>query len=159
VAGLVTSSGIILTSDARFKKHITSITLGLGTVKKLRPVTYDWRSDEFPDRNFDSRNHSGFIAQEIGEVLPHVVTEIGGGYQAVNYVEVIPVLTRAIQELAEAKDAEIAALKEKIAALEARAVARVTLDAELEARLTRLEAASGATAPVKAVTTADTGAE
>lgn len=155
--GLVISNGSILTSDARFKKDITSITRGLDTVKKLRPVTYDWRSDEFPDRNFDTRNHSGFIAQEIGEVLPNVVTEIGGGYLSVNYTEVIPVLTRAIQELAEAKDAEIAALKEKIAALEARAVARVTLDAEFEARLVRLEAASGAAAPVKAVTTAFTG--
>jgi hypothetical protein len=157
--GLVISNGSILTSDARFKKDITSITRGLDTVKKLRPVTYDWRSDEFPDRNFDTRNHSGFIAQEIGEVLPNVVTEIGGGYLSVNYIEVIPVLTRAIQELAEAKDAEIAALNEKIAALEARAVARVTLDAELEARLVRLEAASGAAAPVKAVTTAFTGKE
>jgi hypothetical protein len=159
VAGQVIANGTVLSSDARFKKDITSITLGLDTVKKLRPVTYDWRRDEFPDRNFDAGNHSGFIAQEIGQVLPNVVTEIGGGYKAVNYVEVIPVLTRAIQELAEAKDAEIAALKEKIAALEARAVARVTLDAELEARLARLEAASGAAAPVKAVTTAFTGKE
>jgi hypothetical protein len=157
VGGSILCTGFLNTSDARFKKDITSITRGLDTVKKLRPVTYDWRSDEFPDRNFDTRNHSGFIAQEIGEVLPNVVTEIGGGYLSVNYVEVIPVLTRAIQELAEAKDAEIAALKEKIAALEARAVARVTLDAELEARLVRLEAASGASAPVKVVTTAFTG--
>jgi uncharacterized protein involved in exopolysaccharide biosynthesis len=66
---------------------------------------------------------------------------------------------QALRELRAEKDAEIAALKEKIAALEARAVARVTLDAELEARLARLEAASGAAAPVKAVTTAFTGKE
>jgi hypothetical protein len=149
--GLVMSNGSVLSSDARFKKDITSITLGLDTVKKLRPVTYDWRRDEFPDRNFDAVNHSGFIAQEIGQVLPNVVTEIGGGYKAVNYVEVIPVLTRAIQELAEAKDAEIAALKEKLAASEAR---RTALDAEIQARLTKLEAASSTPAP--AATTVST---
>jgi hypothetical protein len=154
VTGTVVANNSVLSSDARFKKDITSITLGLDTVKKLRPVTYDWRRDEFPDRKFDAGNHSGFIAQEIGQVLPNVVTEIGGGYKAVNYVEVIPVLTRAIQELAEAKDAEIAALKEKLAASEAR---RTALDAEIQARLAKLEAASSTPAP--AATTVSASAQ
>ena len=151
VGGSILCTGFLNTSDARFKKDITSITLGLDTVKKLRPVTYDWRRDEFPDRNFDAVNHSGFIAQEIGQVMPNVVAKVGGGYLSVNYVEVIPVLTRAIQELAEAKDAEIAALKEKLAASEARHTA---LDAEIQARLAKLEAASSTPAP--AATTVST---
>lgn len=145
-------------SDRRLKKNFTEITGGLDSIQKLRPVSYDWRRDEFPEQGLDERRHLGFVAQEIREVLPHVVSE-KGEFLRVEYDGIIPVLTRAIQELKAEKDAEIAALKEKIAALEARAVARVTLDAELEARLVRLEAASSAAAPVKAVTTAFTGKE
>jgi uncharacterized protein YlxW (UPF0749 family) len=72
------------------------------------------------------------------------VTEIGGGYKAVNYVEVIPVLTRSIQELAEAKDNEVAALKAEIAALKA---ANTALETTLSERLAKLEAAGSAPAP------------
>ena len=158
VNGSAIAVAFIPTSDRRLKKNFTEITGGLESVQKLRPVSYEWRQDEFPKQHLDDSRHLGFIAQEIREVLPEVVSE-KGEFLRVEYDGIIPVLTRAIQELKAEKDAEIAALKEKIAALEARAVARVTFDAELEARLVRLEAASGAAAPVKAVTTAFTGKE
>lgn len=154
VAGVVASNGTVLTSDARFKKDIVTSTLGLDTVKKLRPVSYAWRRDEFPERNFDSRRQLGFIAQEVREILPDVVSNTGD-YLAVNYTEVIPVLTRAIQELAEAKDKEIATLQksntdlaEKLAASEARLTALTT---EIQARLAKLEATNGT--PAQSVST------
>jgi hypothetical protein len=149
VNGIVFATAFTPVSDRRLKKNFTEITGGLESVQKLRPVSYDWRRDEFPEMKLDERRHLGFVAQEIREVLPDVVWN-QGEFLRVEYDGIIPVLTRAIQELKAEKDAEIATLKEKVAALEARDVARVTLDAEFQARLARLEAATQR--PAQAVT-------
>ncbi len=81
-------------------------------------------------------------------------------FRSVDYEAIAMLNVSATQELArklEAKDTELSQLRaaneamaKKLAALEARDVARVTLDAELQARLARLEAASGQ--PAQAVT-------
>ncbi len=139
VNGAIFCASLTETSDVRFKKEIEPISYGLDAVRKLRPVSYDWRRDEFPERKFDEGRQLGFIAQEIREILPQVVVQAGEYYQ-VHYTSIVPVLTRAIQELAASKDAEIAALTEKLAASEAR---RAALDADIQARIARLEASSG----------------
>ena len=58
----------------------------------------------------------GLIAQELEQVLPGLVnemnieTEEGDKYKAVNYIELIPILIGAIQELEE----EVQSLKSQI---------------------------------------------
>ena len=52
-----------------------------------------------------NRKHIGLIAQELRELYPNLVEESQDGYLAVNYVELVPVLIRAIQELKAELDA------------------------------------------------------
>lgn len=61
------------TSDRRLKENITSISAedALNVVQKIKPVDYTWRES----KKFDS----GFIAQDMQEVAPHLVHTIGSG--------------------------------------------------------------------------------
>lgn len=49
--------------------------------------------------------HFGLSAQELQTIYPNLVEEGQDGYLAVNYVELVPVLIKAIQELNEEIDA------------------------------------------------------
>ena len=99
VTGTVTASGSALTSDRRYKKNIKSLSSesSLDDVMKLRPVSYDWRTDEFPDHNFDSFTHFGFIAQEVESVIPGLVGTDEHGWKTVRYIDAIPILVKSLQ--------------------------------------------------------------
>ncbi len=88
-SGVVYANNVALTSDERYKENIENITFGLDTVLDLRPVAYDMRRD--------GSHQFGFIAQEIQDQLPDLVYE--NEYLSLNYIGIIPVLTKAIQEL------------------------------------------------------------
>ena len=93
------AAAVQLTSDSRFKNEIRSLTgNGIETIKKLEGVRYGWRQDEFPQRNFDNRTHSGFIAQEVEKVLPEAVQTGDDGYKSIAYYEIIPSLVEALKE-------------------------------------------------------------
>lgn len=88
-SGDVYAQGIMLTSDERLKENIEDLPLGLATVQALRPVAYDMRKDGVPQ--------FGFIAQEVREILPTLVSE--NNFLSLNYIGMIPILTKAVQEL------------------------------------------------------------
>ncbi|HDT5861823.1 TPA: tail fiber domain-containing protein [Aeromonas hydrophila subsp. hydrophila] len=99
-------------SDERLKKNIVNVQTGVDVVSKLRPVGYEFKSND--------KHEYGFIAQELREVVPECVTETGmtvgevDNVLAVNYTGLIPFLTKAIQEQQEminALKAEIEKLK------------------------------------------------
>lgn len=108
------SGGTWVNSDARFKENIEPIESGLDLIGNLRGVTYDFKTEEFPQQNFNSGTQYGFIAQELAEVMPTAVMPDEEGYLAVNYDAVIPVLVNAIQE----QQSQIEALQEQIEALQ-----------------------------------------
>ena len=86
-------------SDKRFKKEIASLAGGLDIVKKLHPVTYQWK--EVNGKDFGMKGiQTGFIAQELEEVFPSMVITLDDSLQTKNIksAELIPVLTKAIQE-------------------------------------------------------------
>ncbi len=85
-------------SDERFKKNISPIGSALDKVMSIEGVTYDFRVDEFSDRNFPTTKQVGFIAQNVEEVLPEVVRTNGDGYKAVDYAKVTALLNEAIKE-------------------------------------------------------------
>lgn len=94
----VRANGVVLTSDARLKRNISSTRHGLTTIMNLRPVEYDKKNSvEAADYN---RHEIGFVAQEIKKVLPSLVSEGNDAHKtlSVSYTELIPVLTKAIQE-------------------------------------------------------------
>jgi hypothetical protein len=117
-------------SDARDKTDIETLpdNAGLNFVNQMRPVTYVWdnRSNYYPhtDEKYGERDHSkksttkqvGFIAQEIkaieesiGWEEDYVVNTSNEGSYKLMYSQVIPILTKAIQELS----AEVEELKQK----------------------------------------------
>ncbi|MGE0481866.1 MAG: tail fiber domain-containing protein [Phycisphaerae bacterium] len=127
VSGNICATGTIgVCSDARFKTNVEGLSGALDSVSKLRGVRFDWKRDEFPERQFSDIRQIGFIAQEIEEVIPEAVLQGSDGYYTVDYGRVTPMLVEAIKELRAEKDAETAALR---------------LDNEtLRARVDRLEA-------------------
>jgi hypothetical protein len=79
-----------ITSDARIKKNVTSLTSGLDIVQALRPVEFDYIKDD--------KHDIGFIAQEYQTVLPEQVVEGSDGMLSLNQ-NLVPYLVKAIQEL------------------------------------------------------------
>ncbi len=88
-------NGVIQTSTKSEKKDIKPLGYGLETVLALKPIMYKWT--KFPD----TLTHIGFIAEDVYKVIPEVV-RFGGtdnSIKGMSYTELIPVLTKAIQEL------------------------------------------------------------
>jgi hypothetical protein len=86
-------------SDARIKDDIQPITSSLEVVNKLNPVTFKYKEDWSKDQSVQT----GFIAQELQETLKDEIyidglVSTGGEYLSVAYQNIIPLLTKAIQE-------------------------------------------------------------
>jgi hypothetical protein len=104
-------------SDSRIKDDITPLASGLDVVQKLNPVTYRYKESWSKDQSVQP----GFIAQEMLVALEGTgyvdgVVQQGGAeqYYSVAYQNVIPILTKAIQE----QQALIESLAARVAQLE-----------------------------------------
>ena len=119
-------------SDARFKRNIRPLGPMLERLAALRPVQYEWRTEEFSERRFPTTTTSGLIAQEVERVLPELVTYDEQGYEGVAY-HLLPVYNlQAIQEL-----------KAMNEALQALVIAQQTEVGELRKILTSLQRQMG----------------
>ena len=98
INGMMRSNGIEETSDMRYKKNIKSINDPVQKVLGLRGVTYNWRTEEFKDRNFTERLQMGLIAQEVEKVIPEVVMTDDNGWKSVEYSKLVALLIEAIKE-------------------------------------------------------------
>ena len=128
-------------SDARDKKNIHDLDLGLDFVVKLKPRIYNWDKREWYDNNVSDGSKiqeaptAGFIAQELDEVqttenaewLNLVLKDNPEKWEATPG-NLLPIMVKAIQELKEKCDSlqnennilagklnEIGELKEKLA--------------------------------------------
>lgn len=113
VSGTVLATAFLYSSDARLKEGISALQGGLAKILALAPVSFTWKED-ISTANA-GRGDIGFIAQDVEAILPEVVTTDAHGMKSVDYVRVVPVLVKAIQEQQE----EIDMLKADIAALKA----------------------------------------
>lgn len=123
VAGNVASNGVVLSSDINYKKNITDISNPLEIVGKLHGASYEFKTNEFPEKGFSEGKQLGVIAQEIEKVLPELVTAGGDGYKFVNYDGIIPVLIegmKAQQGQIESQQKIIELLEARLRALEAK---------------------------------------
>lgn len=104
-------------SDTRLKKDVVDYENGIDKVMALHPITFNWKQEEYQDKNFDDRNHIGFIAQEVEEIVPQVVTTADDEMKtkSIAYSDLVPVLTKAIQE----QQKEIETLKAEIQVIKA----------------------------------------
>ncbi len=87
------TNGTINTSDKRLKTNINKINYGIETIKKLNPITFNWKEN-------DNGIRLGFLAQELKLIVPEIITEAKNNDKTlgVRYNELIPILTKAIQE-------------------------------------------------------------
>jgi len=98
--------GTINTSDIRLKKNVKALSYGLSEVLQLQPITYRWKNGP------ENKDKIGFSAQQLLEIIPEVVATHSyeldkEGGQAIRkenknlgvyYSDIIPILTKAIQE-------------------------------------------------------------
>lgn len=86
-------------SDVRFKTDIEPLGSRLEQVSQLRPVTYKWRSEEFPDKHFGHETETGLIAQEVQQAIPELVAEDEEGYLKVRFTELNIYILQAVKDL------------------------------------------------------------
>jgi hypothetical protein len=121
VTGIVCAANVTCSSDARLKQNVTGLSYGLPQLLQLRPVSWQWKDPS------ERQLPLGLIAQEVEGVIPELVLREADPAKplGLNYLGLVPVLIKAIQE----QQATITALK----AEQERQLKR------LQARIARLE--------------------
>lgn len=109
-------------SDIRHKKDVHVLNDGaVAIITRLKPVSFQWkdpRDDGMKGKQF------GFIAQDVEKVLPEIVLTQNNDEKTkgLKPTELIPFLTKAVQELSAANDnlrSELDELRSEIDALKA----------------------------------------
>jgi hypothetical protein len=123
--------GLLITSDARLKRDVLPLTLGLDFVNLLNPVTFKWNDDirtgedgvEYIETH--TRGHVGLIAQDLHQAIldcgedlyttdlvsnEFYINPDAKDEYAVKYDMLVPVLINAIKELT----ARVAALESRL---------------------------------------------
>ena len=106
-------------SDQRWKKDIKTLDNSLSKIAALRGVSYQWRQDEFPDKNFSKGAQIGVIAQEIEQIFPELVSEDDQGYKSVSYASLVAPLIEAVKALKQQNESQQAAIDDLAARLDA----------------------------------------
>lgn len=99
------TSAYVNTSDAKYKTNVQAINSALEKLQQLNGVSYDWKTKEFPEKNFDARHQLGFIAQDVEAVVPEAVSITKEGDYGLSYSTFIPLLVEAVKELKAENDA------------------------------------------------------
>ncbi|MES2395896.1 MAG: tail fiber domain-containing protein [Bacteroidota bacterium] len=113
------ASGGSWVSDQQFKTNIDTLHNALATIKQLKPKAYYFDTANVYGLNFSNKKNYGFIAQDLEQILPELVSSATKNadvdtlgnvvhpavtFKAVNYLELIAILTKGIQELINEKD-------------------------------------------------------
>jgi hypothetical protein len=113
ITGSYQASGWQHSSDGRLKTNIRPLTNALEKVLQLRGVNFTWKN------NPESGNQIGFIAQEVKQVVPELVSGTEGDIEkgetlSMSYGNLTPLLVEAIKE----QQKIIADLQRRVALLE-----------------------------------------
>jgi hypothetical protein len=97
-------------SSLRYKNNIQNFTNGLNTVRRLRPITFNWKDGGMKD--------VGFAAEEVEKIEPLLTTYNNKGeIEGVKYAQITPVLVNAVkeqQQTIEQQQRQIDALKKLV---------------------------------------------
>lgn len=108
--------GVYVTSDSRLKGNVQTLEYSPSNFDGISTVSYTLDAptatrasksaaegvgeDEIPGRiPADNRERFGFIAQEVREIFPQLVSEDEDGYLSVDYIGFIPLLVDAVKQL------------------------------------------------------------
>jgi hypothetical protein len=156
--GQALADGWTTYSSRRWKTNIQTLSDSLAKVEMLRGVSYDLK---------DSGKHEvGVIAEEVGAVVPEVVTFEANGKDArgVDYSRLTALLIEAVKqqqkEIAE-QTAQIHQQTEQITVLRSQVKERVLKETGLEGRLAQIERDGARTEPLAAThnTSGDSGGQ
>ena len=148
--------GTSFTSDARLKFSIKRVSGGLDAIMALKPVSFLWKTETknhrlITDEKRVARNY-GFVAQDVQEVLPELVSHIAGvdraervpeppgGFLSLDYNGLIAPLVAAVQEMKRAQDALKAANASALEQLKAINESQATAIREQQAEIGALRA-------------------
>jgi hypothetical protein len=96
VNGTINATNYSTISDRRYKKDIKTVDSSLEIINRLDPVSY-----LTIDQNEGDRRNFGFIAQDLHSLIPEAVNvpiNDNNNY-TIEYMSLIPLLTKSIQEL------------------------------------------------------------
>lgn len=108
VDGNLTTFALYNLSDMRLKSNVIPLSLlpkeqsPLAKLQNLEVIEYNLKRPS--TMKVSDKRHYGVSAQELQELYPNLVQEGQDGYLTVNYVEMIPLLLRSIQELKQELD-------------------------------------------------------
>ncbi len=133
VNGTLTATSVVNLSDIRLKENVQSLSKGgssgstLENVLNMNVIKYNFKQKVVDESEFNepdkerlakeiaaaeernkitaSQIHFGLSAQELQEIYPELVVEGQDGNFGINYIELVPILIRSIQELKQELDA------------------------------------------------------
>merc|ERR1711988_575132 len=106
----MTAASVTETSDARLKRNIETISHRASDILKLNGVSYELMGKPTEGEPGDSESawanatafnhgtHFGFVAQELREVFPELVSEDAEGWLSVRYAAFAPLLVEFVKE-------------------------------------------------------------
>lgn len=77
-------------SDSRLKSDVVEIAGAVAKIQQIRGVDFVWKES--------GKSDTGVIAQEVEQVLPHVVSETEAGTKTVDYSRITALLIQAVKE-------------------------------------------------------------
>ena len=104
-------------SDANLKEDVAVLSNAMFLIKQLNPVTFNYKTDLYPNAGFSEDKQYGFIAQEVAQVIPEAVKvkslPLNGAaerspnealdlqfedFHALDMTKMIPIMVKALQE-------------------------------------------------------------
>lgn len=111
VTGSIRASvDVVISSDRRLKKNIRPIGNALERMMGLEGVTFDWRKRGLPANNI------GWIAQNVEQYAPELVSTDECGYKSVKYASAVALVAEAVKDV----NSEVEMLKEQVRLLTAK---------------------------------------
>jgi hypothetical protein len=90
------AENITSASDKTFKTNIETLKNSLESIKKLRGVSFDWKTNEYP--SFSEGKQIGLIAQEVREIFPELVKGNKTSLSLV-YDKIVAILIEGIKDI------------------------------------------------------------
>ena len=141
-AGLSSGTSWTNASDIRLKDVEGDYEYGLAEVKKLHTIRFRYKKDN-PLKLPYEQEHTGFIAQEVKELIPDAVITRADGYLELNVDPIHWATVNAVKELALDNDrlkAEAASLRARVDKADIAATQLKAESAQLKARADQADA-------------------
>jgi hypothetical protein len=110
---LLYTGALYYASDIMFKDQINAVSNASNLLAQFQPKNYVFKNQAYPNMNFETGTHYGFIAQDVEVIMPSLVQDFTQpptidsagnilhqpiNYKAVNYIEFVPLLVAAFNE-------------------------------------------------------------